>query len=121
MRRLKKNKTSKKTIKKKPTQMSFKTKVALKVLRNNACPNEIVSKYNILLDSKGRAYDNIIIERFCRTLKYENVYLIGYSTIKEARDDIGEYINFYNYKRPHASLSYKTPMSVYKTGIKEAA
>jgi putative transposase len=75
----------------------------------------------ISMDSKGRAYDNIIIERFWRTLKYENVYLIGYSTIKEARDGIGEYINFYNYKRPHASLGYKTPMSVYKTGIQEAA
>ena len=71
----------------------------------------------ISMDSKGRAYDNIIIERFWRTLKYENVYLIGYSTIKEARDGIGEYINFYNYKRPHASLFYKTPMSVYKIGI----
>jgi len=49
--------------------MSFKTKVALKVLRNNACPDEIVSKYNILLYSKGRACNNIIIERFCVTLK----------------------------------------------------
>jgi putative transposase len=83
----------------------------------------ILTKKNIKIsmDSKGRAYDNIVIERFWRTLKYENVYLIGYSTIKEARDGIGEYINFYNYKRPHASLGYKTPMSVYKTTIQEAA
>ena len=83
----------------------------------------ILTKENVknLSDSKGRAYDNIIIERFWRTLKYENVYLIGHSTIKEARDGIGEYINFYNYKRPHASLGYKTPMSVYKTTIQEAA
>jgi putative transposase len=73
------------------------------------------------MDSNAKTLDNIIIERFWRNLKYENVYLIGYSTIKEARDGIGEYINFYNYKRPYASLGYKTPMSVYKTTIQEAA
>jgi putative transposase len=58
----------------------------------------------ISMDSKGRAYDNIIVERFWRTLKYENVYLISYSTIKEARDGIEEYINFYNYEKTSCKL-----------------
>lgn len=83
----------------------------------------ILSKIDvkISMDSKGRAYDNIIIERFWRTLKYENVYLLNYSTIKEARDGIKDYIYFYNYKRPHASLDYKTPMSVYMAGLEGVA
>jgi len=85
----------------------FKTKAALEVLENNVCLNEIASNHNIPLCSKERAYNNIIINRFWRTLKYENVYLIGYSTIKQGRDGIGEYINFYNYRKPHASLFTK--------------
>jgi len=107
--------------KRKTYSNEFKAKVVLEVLENNTCLNEIASNHNIPLCSKERAYNNIIIERFWRTLKYENVYLIGCSTIKEAKDGIEEYINFYNYKRPNASLGYKTPMSVYKTGIQEAA
>jgi hypothetical protein len=103
--------------KRKTYSNEFKTKATLEVLENNVCLNEIASNHNIPLCSKKRAYNNIIIKRFWRTLKYENVYLIGWSTIKEARDGIGEYINFYNYKRPHASLFYKTPMRVYKMGI----
>ncbi|MEM3786754.1 MAG: integrase core domain-containing protein [Nitrososphaeria archaeon] len=63
-------------------------------------------------DSKGKAYGNIIIERFWRSIKYENIYLTSYYTMKEAKDGIKDYIDFYNYKRPHASLDYKTPMSV---------
>jgi hypothetical protein len=95
--------------KRKTYSNEFKTKVVIEVLENHTCLNEIVSDYNILLDSKEKTYDNIIIERFWRNLKYENVYLTSYSTIKEAKDGIGEYINFYNYKRPHVSLGYKTP------------
>jgi len=72
------------------------------------------------MDSNAKTLDNIIIERFWRNLKYENVYLTSYSTIKEARDGIGEYVNFYNYKRLYVSLFCKTPISVYKTGIQEA-
>ncbi|PMP87187.1 MAG: hypothetical protein C0173_09805 [Desulfurella sp.] len=63
----------------------------------------------------------MIIERFWRTLKYENVYLLNYSTISKAREKIAEYIYFYNYKRPHASLNYKTPISVYMAGLEGVA
>ena len=75
----------------------------------------------ISMDSKGRAYDNIIIERFWRTLKYENVYLLNYSTISKAREKIAEYIYFYNYESSPASLNYKTPMSVYMAGLEGVA
>jgi len=68
---------------------------------------------SISMDAKGRSIDNIVIERFWRTLKYEDVYPRSYNTIKEARDGIGEYINIYNSKRIHSSIGYKTPDEIY--------
>ena len=62
---------------------------------------------------KGRCSDNIMIERFWRSLKYEEVYLQAYDSVLEARQQIKDYINFYNSKRIHQSLGYKTPESVY--------
>ncbi|GAB4074302.1 hypothetical protein GCM10028778_18050 [Barrientosiimonas marina] len=67
----------------------------------------------ISMDGKGRALDNIITERFWRNLKYEEVYLKAYETPREARFNIREYINFYNHERPHQSLSYETPATMY--------
>lgn len=70
-------------------------------------------KSQISMDHRGRAYDNIFIERFWRSLKYENVYLQDYTYPKEARIGIREYIEFYNNMRSHQSLDYKTPAKVY--------
>ncbi len=67
----------------------------------------------ISMDSRGRAFDNIFIERLWRSLKYEDIYLKDYQTIREVILGIEEYFNFYNYKRPHQSLDYKTPAEVY--------
>jgi transposase InsO family protein len=63
----------------------------------------------VSMDSAGRYLDNIFVERFWRTLKYEEVYLKAYRDNREARIEIGEYIRFYNAERPHQSLGYKTP------------
>jgi putative transposase len=68
----------------------------------------------ISMDSKGRAIDNVIIERFFRSLKYENIYLRDYEGIPELKEGVFNYINFYNYKRPHSSLGNKMPAEVYK-------
>jgi putative transposase len=57
--------------------------------------------------------DNVFTERLWRTVKYEEVYLNDYTTVSEARQGIGNYINFYNQERPHQSLNYKTPAEVY--------
>ena len=73
----------------------------------------------ISMDGKGRWADNIYIERFWRSLKYENVFLHCFETVAEAREAIGKYIEFYNYKRPHQSLGYKTPDYVYKANKKK--
>lgn len=67
----------------------------------------------ISMDGRGRALDNIFIERFWRSIKYEEIYLHDYTTPREARGAIAAYITFYNHERPHQSLGYATPASVY--------
>lgn len=70
-------------------------------------------KIQISMDGRGRALDNIFVERLWRSVKYENVYLKGYETIPEAEAGLKEYFDFYNLKRRHQSLDYKTPWLVY--------
>jgi putative transposase len=65
------------------------------------------------MDGKGRALDNVFIERFWRSLKQEKIYLIILTTVMEAKDAINEYVMFYNNKRMHQSLEYFTPAKVY--------
>jgi len=67
----------------------------------------------ISMDGKGRWIDNVFIERFWRSLKYENVYLHAYEDLTAARAGIGAYIGYYNGKRRHASLGRRTPDAVY--------
>jgi len=67
----------------------------------------------ISMDSRGRAFDNIFIERLWRTVKYEEVYLKDYSDPLEAQNSLNNYFNFYNTERPHQALGYKTPYEVY--------
>jgi len=71
---------------------------------------------SISMDGKGRATDNIVIERFWRSIKYEDIYPSSYSTIKEARVGIGKYIDIYNKERLHESLDYATPDEAYFEG-----
>lgn len=68
----------------------------------------------ISMDHKGRAYDNIFTERLWRTIKYEEVYLKSYQTVLEAKENMENYITFYNNKRLHQSLGYKTPREIFE-------
>lgn len=68
---------------------------------------------SISMSGKGRCWDNIFVERLWRSFKYEEVYLKNYSTGKEAKEGIDGYFTFYNEKRVHSSLEYKTPKMVY--------
>jgi len=72
----------------------------------------------ISMDGKGRATDNICIERFWRSAKCERIYLNEYNSIKELKDDIKNYIDFYNYRRFHETLKYKKPIAVYFDSLK---
>ena len=67
----------------------------------------------ISMDGKGRVFDNIFVERFWRTVKYEEVYLKEYRQVRDALDGIGSYMEFYNNERLHQSLEYRTPAEVY--------
>lgn len=67
----------------------------------------------VSMDGRGRWADNVFIERFWRTLKYEHVLIHAFNTVKEARTSIGNFINVYNDERLHQSLGYKTPAEVY--------
>lgn len=74
-------------------------------------------------DGKGRALDNIYVERFwpvrrCGTLKYEDVYLRNYQTGSELQAGLAKYFHYYNHQRPHQSLSYRTPAVVLMEGNK---
>jgi putative transposase len=67
----------------------------------------------ISMDGKARYLDNIVIERLWRSLKYEEVFLKAYATVAEARRSIGAWLNFYNDKRKHQALGYRTPRQIF--------
>jgi putative transposase len=67
----------------------------------------------ISMDGRGRALDNIFIERFWRSLKYEDIYLHDYASVPELRAGLHRYFTFYNQQRPHQSLGYQVPAEVH--------
>jgi len=71
----------------------------------------------ISMDGKGRCMDNIFIERFWRSLKYEDIYLKDYSNVQALREGLTAYFTFYNNVRLHQSLGYKTPSEIYQRKI----
>ena len=73
----------------------------------------VKNNIKISMDGKGRWADNIIIERFWRTLKHEHILLHAFESVKEIKESIKKFIMVYNYKRLHQSLGYKTPAEVY--------
>ena len=84
---------------------------------------EILKEHDIQIsmNGKGRSIDNIIIERFFRTLKQGNIYISDYQTIKELKEGVKAYIYKYNFKRFHSSLNYQKPMNVYLEFIEKSA
>jgi len=72
------------------------------------------AKIRISMDGRGRAYDNIFIERFWRSYKYEEVYPHAYESGHEAARRTEWYITFYNERRPHQSLNNRTPAEIYR-------
>ena len=70
-------------------------------------------KITISMTGKGRCHDNIYIERFWKSLKYEEIYLNDYDNVEELESAIKAYIEFYNEHRPHQALDYKTPDEIY--------
>lgn len=67
----------------------------------------------ISMDGRGRALDNIFVERLWRSVKQEEVYIHDYQTLEEAGSSLGRYFAFYNHRRMHQALAYQTPAAVY--------
>ncbi|MGB3977013.1 MAG: integrase core domain-containing protein, partial [bacterium] len=75
----------------------------------------------ISMDGRGRWLDNVVVERFWRTIKYEDIYLKSYETGRELEKGISAFINRYNTLRPHQSLNGNTPDQVYREMTWQAA
>ena len=73
----------------------------------------IKNEIAISMDGKGAWRDNVFVERFWRSIKYEEVYLRAYEDVPEARQSIGRYLDFYNGRRPHTALDRRTPDQAY--------
>lgn len=67
----------------------------------------------ISMDGRGRCMDNIFIERFWRSLKYEDIYLKSYETVPDLTQGLDIYFGYYNHQRPHQALAYHTPAEVF--------
>ena len=74
----------------------------------------------ISMDGRGRWRDNVFVERVWKSIKYEEVYLHAYETVRQARTSIGKYLEFYNSIRPHSSLSCFTPDQAYFNRLPES-
>ena len=74
------------------------------------------AEVRIRMDGRGRALDNVFVERLWRSVKYEEVYLKSYDTVRGAMRSLGEYFHFYNEERLHQALGYQTPAAVYSEG-----
>jgi putative transposase len=68
----------------------------------------------VSMDGRGRALDNIFIERLWRSVKYENIYIKEYDTVRSVKKGLHDYFEFYNHERYHESLGYKRPVEVYQ-------
>ena len=77
------------------------------------------NRIRISMDGRGRALDNIFVERLWRTVKYEEVYIKEYETVMEAVEGLRRYFIFYNEERLHQSLGYKTPQQIYYCDVDE--
>lgn len=75
------------------------------------------NEIKLSMDGRGAWRDNVFVERVWRTIKYERVYLRAYETVRQARQDIAEYIGWYNDARGHSSIGNKTPEQVWQEGM----
>jgi putative transposase len=85
----------------------------IKILKNN--------NIQISMNGKGRSIDNIAIERFFRTLKYNCIFINDFNNITELKEGINNYMNKYNNHRFHSSIEYQKPINVYREYLQNAA
>jgi putative transposase len=87
------------------------------ILEATKSGSRLIQKVTLLI-APGSCFDNIFVERLWRTVKQEEVYVQEYLDVWEAEESLSKYFYFYNYRRPHQSLGYKTPFEIYQKGLK---
>lgn len=98
-------------IKQKPT--IFNTDQGVQFTSNQFVSRLEKDGVQISMDGKGRALDNVFVERLWRSVKYEDIYPKGYESLKDLKRGLEKYFAFYNDERPHQGLGYRTPAEVY--------
>jgi putative transposase len=68
-------------------------------------------------DGRGRALDNVFVERLWRTVRYEDIYIRGHETVPELQRSLARYLGFYNGERLHQSLDFRTPAAIYPGSV----
>ena len=69
----------------------------------------IAANIQVSMDGRGRAFDNVFCERLWLSVKYENIYLQQYDSVRQLQAGLSDEFDFYNHERPHQSLNYRTP------------
>ena len=69
----------------------------------------LAANIQVSIDGRGRAHDNVFCESLSRNVKYENIFLNQYDTVRQLQTGLTAYFDFYNHERPHQSLNYRTP------------
>ena len=73
----------------------------------------LANAVKVSMDGKGRWVDNVFVERLWRSVKYEEIYLHAHESVREVKNALTRYFDFYNVRRPHQSLDYRTPDEMY--------
>lgn len=99
----------------------FNTDQGCQFTSSNFTGRLLTSQILISMDGRGRALDNVFIERLWRSVKYEDIYLRDYSSVPELEQGLADYFRFYNHERPHSSLDGRTPAKVHRSSLPEQA
>lgn len=91
----------------------FNTDQGVQFTANDFTGELAAAHIQISMDGRGRAFDNIFIERLWRSVKYEDIYIKEYPTVPALEHGLHDYFEIYNYERPHQSLAYRTPADVH--------
>ena len=80
----------------------------------------VEAEIRVSMDGRGRALDNVFVERLWRSVKYEDVYIRDYTTVPDLDEGLERYFTFYNHERPHQSLNYEVPATVHLETVEPA-
>jgi putative transposase len=98
----------------------FNTDQGAQFTANKFTSRLVTAGIRVSMDGRGRALDNVFVERLWRSVKYEDVYIRDYATVPDLDAGLERYFNFYNHERPHQSLDYEVPATVHLRAVEPA-